>query len=207
MVARLVFGDGWYCGLTPVPGGRLNVGVVLSARCFRQQLQDGGVDGLVESITRRVPVAGVQPEAWRTSPDTDSIRLAFPLAHRVRRLAGPGYLLVGDAAGFIDPVSGEGIHRAFLSAAEAADAIGSWRQGDGTALAEYDRRIRSRFARKDRISWLLQLFMTRPRLLDYAVRRLERRERLRRTFAMVMSDLAPPELALDPRFLAALLAP
>jgi flavin-dependent dehydrogenase len=208
MSARLVFGQGWYCGVTPVPGARVNVGVVIAAGRFRRQLREvARPDELVESIARQIPPSASRSEAWRTAGNTDRPRVAFPLAHHVRRLSGPGYLLVGDAAGFVDPVSGEGIHRAFLSAAEAADAIRSWRAGDQDALLDYDRRLRSRFARKDLISWLLQVFMTRPRLLDYAVRRLERRERVRRTFGMVMSDLAPPERALDPRFLAALLAP
>lgn len=208
MTARLVFGDAWYLGLTPVPGGRVNLGAVISATRFRRELQEArDPNDVIESIARQIPAAGTEPEGWRTAANTDQLRIAFPLAHRVRRLSGPGYLLVGDAAGFLDPVSGEGIHRALLSASEAAEAIASWRRGEQEALIDYDRRLRARFARKDLISWLLQVFMTRPRLLDYAIRRLERRERVRGTFGMVMSDLAPPERALDPRFLAALLAP
>ena len=202
--ARLVLGDGWYCGLSPVPGRRVNVGIVMAQSEFRHELKSAPrPEAVVERVLARTPLA----DDWRVGPRTDEVTLAVPLAHRVHRVAGPRFVLVGDAAGFVDPVSGEGLHRAFLSAARASEAVERWRRGDSSALTDYDSELRRRYRTKDAISWLLQLFMTRPFLLDYAVRRLDRRERVRRTFAMVMSDLAPPERALDPRFLAALLAP
>ncbi len=133
--------------------------------------------------------------------------MALPLAQRVAQRAGPGFLLVGDAAGFVDPLSGEGLHRALVSAELAAGAISAWRRGEAGALERYDQRMRARFAAKDLLSWLLQLFLARPGALDYALTRLARREELRRTFAGVMADLQPPRRALEPRFLLGLLAP
>ena len=56
-----------------------------------------------------------QPDPWMSAPITDGYRAAGTLEHRPRRVAGPGFLLVGDAAGFIDPLSGEGLHRALVS--------------------------------------------------------------------------------------------
>jgi flavin-dependent dehydrogenase len=164
------------------------------------------IEGELPGRQTRIQGSNGRSLAW-SGTSTDAVHLSYPLAHRVRRLAGDRFVLVGDAAGFIDPVSGEGIYRAFLSAEHAADAIGQWRAGDRDALRRYDATLRSRFARKDAISWFLQLLVGRPELLEYAVRRLDRRAAVRGTFGLVMSDLAPPERALNPRFLAALLAP
>jgi flavin-dependent dehydrogenase len=206
--ARLIFGPGWYLGATPVPGGRVNLGLVLTGRQFRERVSGGhGIHGVVRSLERELPRDdGTDAAAW-SAANTDAVQLSYPLAHRVRRLAGAGFMLVGDAAGFIDPVSGEGIYRAFQSAEHAAEAVERWHAGDRRALDRYDAVLRSRFRRKDAISWFLQLLMSRPALLDYAVRRLDRRATVRGTFGLVMSDLAPPERALNARFLAALLAP
>ncbi len=205
MGARMVVGKGWYCGIGPVPGGRVNVGVVVDGAGLKTGLRRaGGSRGLIGEILTRVPDRG---EAWRGSADTDEVRAAFPLAHRVSRASGNGFLLVGDAAGFIDPISGEGVHRALVSAELAADAIAGWARGDRSAIRGYDHQLRGRFGRKDTLSWLFQLFMSRPLLFDYALRRLSRRERLRRTFGLVVADLAPPERAMHPRFLASLLMP
>jgi flavin-dependent dehydrogenase len=205
MSARMIVGQGWYCGIAPVPGDRVNVGIVLPAGRFRRDVRAaGGPQALVERI-----VAGLPPpvEAWRGCPDADGVRVALPLAHRVTRSAGPGWLLVGDATGFLDPLSGEGIHRALASAELAAEALATPGPRAAAAWAAYDRELRRRFRPKDLVSWLLQLFMSRPLLFDYAVRRLARRPGLAHTFGLVMADLEPAGRALDPRFLAQLLAP
>ena len=115
-------------------------------------------------------------------------------------------MLVGDAAGFVDPLSGEGLHRALVSADLAADAIDRYLGGDRFALGEYDRRLRARFRSKDVLSWALQLFMLRPALAVRAIRRLDERADMRRTFAAALADQAPASTVLDPRFVTRLLA-
>jgi hypothetical protein len=64
-----------------------------------------------------------------------------------------------------------------------------------------------RFATKDVVSLIVQGFLARPALFEYAARRLARRERVRETMGLVMGDLVPASRALDPRFLGALLLP
>ena len=123
------------------------------------------------------------------------------------RRAGPGWLVVGDAAGFLDPFTGEGLHRALVSAELAAAAIGADRRGRAGAFAAYDRSMRRRFLAKDVVSWLVQGFLARPTLFEYAARRVAARPDVRATMGLVMGDLVPAGRALDPRFLATLLAP
>ena len=67
--------------------------------------------------------------------------------------------------------------------------------------------MRRRFSTKDLVSRLVQGFLARPALFEYAARRLAGRARVRETMGLVMGDLVPARRALDPRFLAALLAP
>jgi flavin-dependent dehydrogenase len=191
--------------VTPVPGGRVNAGVVIRGGAFQRGVREHGrPEGLHRSIVEQMPAPW---ERWRDAPATDTVVTSFPLGHRVTRAAGNGFLLVGDAAGYVDPLSGEGIHRAFVSARMAASAIGASLAGESRALETYSERLRERFARKDLVSWLLQMATSRPAMTDYVVERLARRGELRRTFLLVMADLAPVERALRPRFLAALFAP
>jgi hypothetical protein len=79
--------------------------------------------------------------------------------------------------------------------------------GRDAALATYERAMRSRFTTKDLVSLVVQGFLARPAVFEYAARRLARRERVRATMGLVMGDLVPASRALDPRFLARLLAP
>jgi len=67
--------------------------------------------------------------------------------------------------------------------------------------------MRRRFLSKDAVSWLVQAFLARPSLFEYVARRIEARPEVRATMGLVMGDLMPASRALDPRYLAALLAP
>ena len=199
MEGRFVIGRGWYAGVAPVPTGRVNVGIVMPGRWIAPA---PGV--LAERLLARFPGP---PEPWMSAPMTDGYRSAGTLEHRPRKVAGNGFVLVGDAAGFIDPLTGEGLHRALVSSELAADAITRALAGDQNALEVYDRRLRSRFLAKDVVSWVFQVFIAQPAALDYALRRLSRRHGLRRTLTLVLTDQVRASRALDPGFLARLLAP
>jgi flavin-dependent dehydrogenase len=197
--ARMVVLRDAYVGLAPVPGDRINVGIVLGSSWFRELRADGGPT----IATRILAELGVpQPTVL------DRVAGVAPLGHSVSRRAGANWLLVGDAAGFLDPFTGEGLHRAIASAVLAAESInGALAAGGRTRLEAYDSAMRSRFATKDVVSRLVQAFLGRPALFEYVARRLAARERVRETMGLVIGDLAPARRALDPRFLSALLAP
>lgn len=195
--ARMIVLDGAYVGLAPVPGGRINVGIVLQGE-RREKLRRAGATATVAGILAGLDLA---------FDPCDAIAGAAPLGHQVSRLSGPGWLLVGDAAGFLDPFTGEGLHRALVSAELAAAAVDAHLRGDANALPAYERSLRRRFLAKDAVSLVVQAFLARPALFRYASRRLATRPDVRETMGLVIGDLVPASRALDPRFLAALLRP
>jgi flavin-dependent dehydrogenase len=204
--ARMIlFRDG-YVGLAPVPGARVNVGIVLG-RSWASRLREDGAERTVEAVLAAIPPAPDDPVDWGAAERCDPIEGAAPLGHRVARRHGPGWVLIGDAAGFLDPFTGEGLHRALVSARLAAAAIERHLDGDADGLAAYDRAMTARFRSKDALSLLVQAFLAQPMLFDYAARRLAGRGRVRETMGLVMGDLVPASRALDPRFIATLLRP
>ena len=184
-----------YVGLAPLAGGRLNVGMALP-------MADGGsaetrFAAAIESlpaVTRRL--AGRR----RLTP----IRGASPIGHRVASPAGPGWLLIGDAAGFIDPFTGEGIYRALRSARAAADAL---RGGDSGAENRYLAARRAAFAAKDALTWTVQAMLAAPPILGYALRRLSARPELAARLGSALGDMRPASDALSPVYLARVLRP
>jgi flavin-dependent dehydrogenase len=205
--ARMVVFGGGYCGIAPVPGGRVNVGIVLGGGRWRSTLAGQGAKATARTILGGLPPDPVAREPWRTGPECEDVAGAWPLGYSVRRRTGDGWLLVGDAAGFLDPFTGEGIHRALVSARLAARAVlaSLARREDG--LVAYERVMRARFVAKDVVSHLVQLFLAWPALFEYAARRLASRRTPRETLGLVMGDLVPASRALDPGFLVELLAP
>lgn len=204
MAARIIVGDGWYLGIAPVPERRVNLGLVLGEPALRRALSGG--QSLTDVMDGALAMSAAC-ERWLGARPTDQLAVRLPLAHRVRRAAGERFLLIGDAAGFLDPLSGEGLHRALASARLAERAIARWLRGDRAALSDYDRHLRARFRSKDFASWLLQLFLAQPALAGYAIRRLDRRDRERREFTAVLADRLPASTIVSPGFLVRLLAP
>jgi flavin-dependent dehydrogenase len=179
-------GPGWYVGLAPLSGQRLNVGMALPLDGDRRPAEERfaaaieGIPAVAERLHGRA----------RLSP----ILGASPIGHRVRRAAGRGWMLVGDAAGFIDPFTGEGIYRALRSARAAAEALAELDDG---ASARYLAARRNAFAAKDALTWLVQGMLASPPLMGYALRRLASRPETAERLGSALGDCRPASDALS----------
>jgi flavin-dependent dehydrogenase len=111
---------------------------------------------------------------------------------------------VGDAAGFIDPFTGEGIYRALRSARAAAESLAA---GDDGVEERYLAARRHAFAAKDALTWLVQGMLASPPLMGYALRRLASRPAMAERLGSALGDCRPASDALSPLFLAQVLRP
>jgi geranylgeranyl reductase family protein len=85
----------------------------------------------------------------------------LPLRRPSTRVASDRALLVGDAAGLIDPVSGDGMYECFVAAELAAEAIGDLLGGATTSLAPYAAALDAELASLHRASWKLKRALDR----------------------------------------------
>jgi flavin-dependent dehydrogenase len=128
-----------------------------------------------------------------------------------RRAWAPGAALVGDAAEFFDPFTGEGIYTALRGGellgpyVHAALRAPSAREADA-ALGAYDRCRRHEFAGKWRVERLVALAVAAPPIVNQIARVLARRTDLADLLVGVAGDFVPPREVLRPRFLLQLLA-
>jgi hypothetical protein len=74
-------------------------------------------------------------------------------------------------------------------------------------VAAYQQAMRRAFGTKDLVTRIVQAFVVRPALFEYAARRLADRSTSRDTMGLVIGDLLPASRGLEPRFLASLLRP
>jgi len=125
------------------------------------------------------------------------LRADYPL-HAV---SGPGFLVAGEAAGLVNPITGEGIDLALESgeiAARVADA--ALRRGDLSArrLSAYGRALGRRFGQHFR--WLHALGPTvmRPRALDILVAKGARWPALGRSITGIIMGTRSPAVVLNP---------
>jgi geranylgeranyl reductase family protein len=104
---------------------------------------------------------------------TDVRGYRLPVAEPSAPLARGRALVVGDAAGLVDPLSGDGIYEAVLSGIFAADAVGDVLGGRAAGLEGYEARVKQALARNLANSWAAKHALDRfPRLL-FAIARSE----------------------------------
>ena len=198
-------GDGFYVGLAPLEDGLTNVAVVATTRAVTAR--PGPIDAFFTTALHSLPaVAPKLAGAARVG----GIRGVGEMARRARQPAGDGYLLVGDAASFLDPFTGDGIHEALRAAALAAPVISAaLRAGDtsAAALAPYRLARRRALTAKHGVTWIVQGFINAPPLMNYVTGRLAARDALAMTLTGVLANRLPATQALSPVFLARLLRP
>lgn len=179
-----------YCILNPVAPGIANVGLVVPlahARPYHSRLEIFMAARLRQLRHVAARLAGMKAEG--------PVMAMGPLAYRVGEPRVGGVLLAGDAAGFYDPFTGEGLYTALRSAellAEAAHPALSTGDVSAAALASYARAKRAAFADKARVTRVLQFIIAHRRLANGAARCLQRRPALLGTLMGVIGDFVPP---------------
>jgi flavin-dependent dehydrogenase len=122
---------GWFWYI-PLHDDLVSVGVVAPADHLFKNRDSKDLERIYFEEVARCP--GVQPRiaaAERVGP----FRAAKEYSYRSRQVAGDGWVLVGDALGFLDPLYSSGILLALVSGSRAANAIAAGLAAGDTSAA------------------------------------------------------------------------
>jgi flavin-dependent dehydrogenase len=199
--AEMHVGSDGYVGLNLVGDNLVNVALVIPADAARAA-SGRLTDFFFERLERFPAVQGRLDRAGLASP----VLATGPFAARSRRPVVDGAALVGDAAEFFDPFTGEGICTAMRGAELLAEHAPAALRKPGAVSAErlrgYSRARWQAFAGKWVVERLIGYAMVWPALFDRAVGRLGRRAGMAHTFIGVTGDFVPARRVLNPLFLA-----
>jgi flavin-dependent dehydrogenase len=195
---------GGFVGIADVGGGLTTVALVVPSR--RAKEFAGGREAFLERwLAERPQLSARFSGATRVSP----VVATGPFASRARRAWSPGVALVGDAADFFDPFTGEGIYAALrggeMLAPFVVDALGvsSARHADAQ-LAAYDRLRRREFGGKWIVEWIIGAVVASPRLMNRAARVLAARKDMADLLVGVTGDFVPASAVLNLRYILSL---
>ena len=195
-VGEMHIGRMGYVGLGPIGDGVTTVALVVPARTLKERPDFfDALDrfpGLAGRFDRRRVVRGILATG--------------PFAQWSRRSVAPdgGALLVGDAADFFDPFTGQGIYSALRGAELAAAAVIDTLT-TGASLGAYARARRREFTGKWLLERVIALGIGWPALAERVVRRLARRSDLADLLVRATGNCVPARSVLAPNVLARLL--
>jgi geranylgeranyl reductase family protein len=189
-------GYGWVFPISPTGA---NVGVGYFARPGQQPPTTPR--RALDTLLSQPALAGRMALARADGPTKGyPLRFDFPTA----RLAYPGLLLTGEAAGLVNPLTGEGIDYALESAEVAAEALTSARQrgwSPGQLAQDYARAMHSRFLRAFVSIARVRDVYFKSWLFDRAARAALRYDDFLETFVQVCLGNISPTQGLSPRML------
>jgi len=195
---------GGYVGIADVGGGLTTVALVVPARHARGFAR--GREAYLDAwLAARPQLARRFADATRVSP----VVATGPFATRARRAWAPGAALVGDAADFFDPFTGEGIYAALRGGEMLApfilDALGAESLGDADSmLTHYDATRRREFGGKWIVEWIIAAVVGSPRLMNRCARILAARKDMADLLVGVTGDFVPASAVLNLRYILSL---
>jgi menaquinone-9 beta-reductase len=157
-------GRSGYVGLVRVEDGRLDIAAAFDASFVKSV---GGLGRAAVAILAEVgwPIPhGLADLAWKGTP---------ALTRRSLRLAERGLFVVGDAAGYVEPFTGEGMAWAVMSAeALAPIALRAVREWDDRLIHEWEQTHAGVVGRRQRVCRIVSRVLRSPRLTSLTVRSL-----------------------------------
>jgi flavin-dependent dehydrogenase len=200
---EMYVGDDGYFAINPLDADRANVMVVVPHAALGHWSRD--ID---------VGVSGKAAELGGGHRSFDGVqrigeRVSFgPLAHRVRSPIAPGALLIGDAAGMLNPFTGQGVYLALTGAEVASAAILTAlrnRRAEASAFAHYAAGRTRDFRARSALSALVSTVIDVAPLARRTAIRLQRYPAARSALVDAIAGISTPQRAFAPGVLSRLL--
>ncbi|MBL8730011.1 MAG: NAD(P)/FAD-dependent oxidoreductase [Planctomycetes bacterium] len=190
---------GGFFAATTVDASVFSVNLIVPRRTLRDR-GSADWDQFVAGHFDRAPAFGQRlAGSRRTTP----WRGIGPLAYTTRRQVFAGAALVGDACGYVDPLTGEGIYFALFGARALAEALGAALHDPArapVALAAYARRRRREVGPRLWAAAALQRALRHPWLVRAFLQRAARWPALADLMVTLTGDAVHPRDLLRPSF-------
>jgi geranylgeranyl reductase family protein len=192
-----------YFWIFPLDNGLANVGIgMLSSAMKKKRVH------LTQALDQTIRDEFFAPRFADAVPAEKPVGWHLPVGSTHRPCCGPGYLLVGDAAGLIDPFTGEGIANAMYSGRLAAQAAAmALRTGEAGAanLEHFDVALWDELGQELRLSTRLQKIARLEWLLNFTIRKAARSQEVRDTLCAMIAHEESREQMTSPLFYLRLL--
>ncbi|HWU75695.1 MAG TPA: NAD(P)/FAD-dependent oxidoreductase, partial [Rhodanobacter sp.] len=140
------FEHGWMW-MIPLPDGVMSVGAVARPGYFKQRQGRGTIEFLLDTL-KLCPAMWQRLESARLIDD--EVRVTGNYSYDSTRMGGPGWILIGDAFAFLDPVFSSGVYLATSGAEKAVEVVDAALRAPGCEMKlmhKLEKRQRAAMAR------------------------------------------------------------
>lgn len=180
-----IFEDGSYCGLNPVADDQVNFSIVIDSHIIKNKNQ------LIPEMNKRIQQSQRLSKLFDLIPEGIEVKTSMPLSHKNSYVAGKQLAYVGDASGFIDPLTGEGMANALLSADLLYQAMVE-NENLSTALQEYRSNRISILRQKYVLNTIFQTVIRKPMLVTLMANFLKTNQNRANIFIGIIGNIFTP---------------
>src|SRR5215471_2874976 len=166
MITMHLFPHGWFW-MIPLPDDVMSVGLVGTRSFFKTRTDD-----LDSFFARAIAASSSVAERMVDAEPIGPLVATGNYSYASQRYGGDGYILIGDAAAFIDPLFSTGVMMAMSGGAVGADVVHAWLDDNCLGrrlMRKYERRVRCGL---NSLSWLIYRINT-PLLRDIFMSRFD----------------------------------
>jgi geranylgeranyl reductase family protein len=188
-----------YFWIFPLEDGQANVGIGMLHTSIKRR----GVD-LRKALRAAIESPTFRNHFTHAEVVEEPVGWNLPIGSKHRRMTGNGFMLLGDAAGLIDPFTGEGIGNALYSAKFAVQAaqraLNTNDVSDKFLRDNYDLPLWKEIGGELRISTQLQKIAQNRALLNFVIRKAARKKEIGDLIAGMLVNEVPRKKLTNPLF-------
>ena len=192
-----------YIWIFPLPNNEANVGIGILSKTIESKRLN-----LKEILKNELSCNPLFVKRFANAiPKETPKGYGLPLGNTKRNISGDGYLLLGDAAGLIDPFSGEGIGNAIRSGRIAAEFVikNPSNNYNKEACLAYDNEIFKRMGAEFEMSRVLQNLSKKPALFNWVVKKANSSSYINQQVIKALADNNAKQIFKKPKFYLELL--
>ena len=188
-----------YFWIFPLPDNQANIGIgMLSSEVSKRKVN------LKEKLTDIIQHHPNVKERFKNARPLEPVRgFGLPMGSMKRPCSGDHFLLLGDAAGLIDPFSGEGIGNAMRSGRIAAGHLVKAFQlnrFDAKFNKRYDQEVYSKMWNEFRFSYYLRKIMKYPKIFNFLLDKGNQSKSVRKLLTSILDNRDLKKSLVSPSF-------
>ena len=184
-----LFDDGAYIGIDPISENEVNVSLVCDAEITKE------FTGPKETLNYYLEKSKSLSSSILNLDKVEKVYCITPVSHATTGAISNHAALIGDAAGILDPLTGEGIFNAIWTAKNLADSLNSSQSNifdHNFALRDYEKKRKSFFRQKIIVNTLFQWIIKQPIIIEMIAKFLNLSIKKRNSFVGIIGNIYKP---------------